>query len=192
MKKIGLLFGTFNPIHKGHLQLANYFVQRPEIEEVWFVISPQSPFKTKETLLDNQSRLEMVQCALEGLKNVKISTVEFNRAQPNYTSDTLAHLRKCHPDLEFILLMGADNMARFSEWKNHQEILQNHHIYVYPRAWSTAKSNVTHSKIHYVNAPMVGISSTTLKNNLGDQKFLSQWLPSCVIALIRKNNWYRS
>ena len=191
MKKVGLLFGTFNPIHKGHLHLAEYFVNRPEINEVWFVISPQSPFKTSETLLDNHHRLEMVRCAIAGQEKLKISTVEFKMPQPNYTADTLAALRALHPDFDFILLMGADNIVRFTQWKNHEDILNNHAIYVYPRRGSSFSSKEAYPPIQFFeNAPVVGISSTSLKDKLGDHEFLQQWLPECVLALIQKNNWY--
>jgi nicotinate-nucleotide adenylyltransferase len=132
-KKIGLFFGSYNPVHIGHLILARFIEQNSDLEEIWLVVTPQSPFKKKSSLLDNHHRLEMVFMACEGQEKLKPSDAEFGLPQPNYTINTLAYLEEKHPNLEFVLIMGEDNLKSFHKWKNHEVILERHQIYVYPR-----------------------------------------------------------
>ena len=157
MKKIGLFFGSFNPVHIGHLILANYFTENTDLEEVWLVVSPQNPFKQKQSLLANHHRLQLVNRAVEEYPKLKVSDIEFGLPTPSYTSTTLAHLEEKYPEKDFALLIGEDNLCTFHKWKNYQLILERHQLYVYPRV------NVNeipaefkeHPKIKLVNAPRI-------------------------------------
>ncbi|MDG1859371.1 MAG: nicotinate (nicotinamide) nucleotide adenylyltransferase, partial [Emcibacteraceae bacterium] len=130
---IGLYFGSFNPIHVGHLIIAQYMIQRDDIDAVWFVVSPQNPFKNKTTLLQDYHRLALVRIATEDEPKFKAEDIEFGLPQPSYTIDTLTYLKEKHPDKNFSLLMGEDNLRGFNKWKNYEQILANHHLFVYPR-----------------------------------------------------------
>ncbi|WP_034059224.1 nicotinate (nicotinamide) nucleotide adenylyltransferase, partial [Lacinutrix jangbogonensis] len=130
---IGLYFGSFNPIHIGHLIIANQLVENSDLDQIWFVVTPHNPFKKKSTLLDNFQRLEMVYLATKDYNKLKESNIEFNLPQPNYTINTLTYLQEKHPEHQFSLIMGEDNLKSFHKWKNYEVILENHNIYVYPR-----------------------------------------------------------
>ena len=142
--KIGLYFGTFNPIHIGHMIIANYLVEFSDLEEVWFVVTPHNPFKKKSTLLADNHRFELVWIATRDHEKLKPSNIEFTLEQPNYTINTLVYLYEKHPQHHFSLIMGEDNLQSFHKWKNHDTILQNHDIYVYPRVYE----NKMKSKFH--------------------------------------------
>ena len=165
MKKIGLFFGTFNPIHNGHLKVANYFVEKVELDEVWLVISPQSPFKKIESLIENNQRLAMLNLALKDFPKLKVCDDEINLSKPNYTINTLFHLKNKFPNYDFVLIFGQDILSYFHEWKNYKDILKNYKIYVYPRG----ESNLTldeikdHRNIHFFTAPKIEISSTEVR-----------------------------
>ena len=170
MKQIGLFFGSFNPVHQGHLILANYLVEETALEEVWFVITPQSPFKQKQRLLDNHHRLALVEEAIEGYPKLKVSTVEFGLPAPQYTALTIAHLMEKHPEASFSLIVGQDHLKSFHKWYNYQALLEGHQIYVYPRMPEEALAAskplkqpkpeiLNHSNLILVPAPVVEISS---------------------------------
>src|SRR5690606_14931066 len=131
-KQTGLYFGTFNPVHIGHIIIANFLVEFSELDEVWLVVTPHNPSKKKSSLLENHHRLEMVYLACEDYENLKPSDVEFKLPQPNYTATTLIKLEEDHPTREFSLIMGEDNLKTFHKWKNYEVILERHKIYVYP------------------------------------------------------------
>ncbi len=131
--KIGLYFGTFNPIHVGHLIIANHMAEHADLDQVWMVVTPHNPLKKKNTLLDDYHRLQMVHLATEDFPKIKPSDIEFKLSQPNYTVNTLVHLQEKYPNYEFSLIMGEDNLKSFHKWKNYEAILENHEIYVYPR-----------------------------------------------------------
>ncbi len=135
MKKIGLFFGSFNPIHIGHLILANYILEHSDLEELWFVVSPQNPFKDKKSLLKDNNRLDMVQLALKNYPKMRASNVEFSLPKPSYTIDTLTYLHEKFPDVSFSLIMGEDNLKGLPKWKNSEVLIQNHQIIVYPRVF---------------------------------------------------------
>ena len=191
--KIGLYFGTFNPVHIGHLIIANHMVENSDLDEVWMIITPHSPFKKKSSLLDNHHRLEMVYRATENYEKIKPSDVEFKLPQPNYTVVTLAHISDTYPDKEFCLIMGEDNLKSFHKWKNHETILENHHIYVYPRlSESTLEDQIKkHPKIHKVDAPVIQISSTMIRNGIKDKKNVLPLLSSKVWQYIDEMNFYK-
>ncbi len=193
-RRIGLYFGTFNPIHIGHLVLANHMAEFSELEEVWFVITPQSPFKTNQSLLGNHHRYQMVYEALDEYPKLKASKVEFGLPQPNYTVNTLAHLYERYGNAhEFALIMGEDNLKSFPKWKNHETILENHDIYVYPRIskGKTPENLVDHPKIHMINAPIMEISSSFIRKEHGNGKNIKPLLPPSVWTYMDEMNFYR-
>lgn len=194
MKKIGLYFGTFNPIHIGHMVIANHMVEFSNLDEVWFVVTPQSPFKTKKTLLDNHHRYQMVYEATKDFPKLKPSKIEFDLPQPNYTVHTLTHLNeKYGDDHEFCLIMGEDNLKGFHKWKNYETILEHYDIYVYPRIseQEIAHQFKGHSKIHKVNAPIMEISSTFIRKNHAAGKNVKTMLPDAVWSYIDEMNFYK-
>ena len=194
MKKTGLFFGTFNPIHIGHLVIANYMVEFIDLDEVWFVITPKSPFKTKQSLLDNNHRYQMVYEAVKDYPKLKISTVEFDMPEPNYTVHTLVRLEEQFGDThKFSLIMGEDNLKSFHKWKNYEVILENHEIYVYPRV-SDKKLDPQfdgHPKIHHTGAPIMEISSTFIRNQHKAGKNIRPMLPEPVWRYMDEMNFYR-
>ncbi|RAJ12109.1 nicotinate (nicotinamide) nucleotide adenylyltransferase [Olleya aquimaris] len=191
--KIGLYFGSFNPIHVGHLIIANQLVENSDLDQIWFVVTPHNPFKKKSSLLDNHQRLEMVYLATKDYDTLKESDIEFNLPQPNYTVNTLAHLTEKHPSKEFSLIMGEDNLKSFHKWKNYQVILSNHHIYVYPRiSEGTVETQFdNHPNIHHVDAPIIEISSTLIRNSIKAGKNIKPLLPEHVWSYLDEMNFYR-
>ncbi|MFH6767126.1 nicotinate (nicotinamide) nucleotide adenylyltransferase [Gaetbulibacter aquiaggeris] len=191
--KVGLFFGSFNPIHIGHLVIANHLVEYSDLDQVWFVVTPHNPFKNKNTLLNNYQRLEMVYRATKDYSKLKPSDIEFNLAQPNYTINTLVHLQEKYPQHEFALIMGEDNLKSFHKWKNYELILENHHIYVYPRV-SEQKVETqfdNHKKIHLINAPIMELSSTFIRNAIKKGKNVQPMLPQHVWEYLDEMNFYK-
>ncbi|MEM5538991.1 MULTISPECIES: nicotinate (nicotinamide) nucleotide adenylyltransferase [unclassified Olleya] len=191
--KIGLYFGSFNPIHIGHLIIANQLVENSDLDQIWFVVTPHNPFKKKSTLLDNHHRLEMVYLATKDYDTLKESDIEFNLPQPNYTVNTLAYLTEKYPEKEFSLIMGEDNLKSFHKWKNYQVILDHHNIYVYPRI-SDGKVETQfdkHPKIHHIEAPIMEISSTLIRNSIKAGKNIKPLLPEHVWSYLDEMNFYR-
>lgn len=191
--KIGLYFGTFNPIHVGHLIMANHMAENADLDQVWLVVTPHNPLKKKSTLLDDSHRLQMVHLATEDFPKLKPSDIEFKLSQPNYTVNTLVHLEEKFPNHEFSLIMGEDNLKSLYKWKNYEVILQNHTIYVYPRI-SSEPENLelkNHPKVHLIDAPIVEISSTFIRNNIKEGKNIQPLLPAKVWEYIDHNNFYK-
>ena len=191
--KIGLYFGTFNPIHVGHLIIANHMAEHSDLDQVWMVVTPHNPHKKKSSLLDDFHRLHMVHLATEGFSKIKPSDIEFKLPQPNYTVNTLVHLEEKYPTHTFSLIMGEDNLKSLHKWKNYEVILQNHDIYVYPRISSEAENLElkNHPKIHLIDAPIVEISSTFIRNNIKDGKNIQPLLPANVWEYIDHNIFYK-
>lgn len=191
--KIGLYFGTFNPIHVGHLIIANHMAEYSGLEQIWMVVTPHNPHKEKNSLLDDYKRLHLVALATEDFPKLKASDFEFKLPQPNYTVNTLAHLQDKFPSHEFSLIMGEDNLKTFHKWKNYEVILQNHDIYVYPRVSSEATNLAfeNHPRIHKINAPIVEISSTFIRENRKNKKNIQPLLPAKVWEYIDYNNLYK-
>jgi nicotinate-nucleotide adenylyltransferase len=194
MKKVGLFFGTFNPIHIGHLIIANHLVEFSDLDEVWFVITPMSPFKTKKTLLDDHHRYQMVYEATKDYPKLKPSKIEFKLPQPNYTINTLVYLEEQYKErYAFALIMGEDNLKSFHKWKNYRLILEDHSIYVYPRV-SNGKIEhefIDHPKIRRVDAPIMEISSTFIRENHKKGKNIRPLLPDTVWKYLDEMNFYR-
>ncbi|WP_344786974.1 nicotinate (nicotinamide) nucleotide adenylyltransferase [Postechiella marina] len=191
--KIGLYFGSFNPIHIGHLVIANYMAEHSDLDQIWFVVTPHNPFKKKSSLLDNHQRLELVYLATKEYSKLKPSDIEFNLPQPNYTVNTLAYLQEKYPNKEFSLIMGEDNLKGFHKWKNYEVILENHHIYVYPRisGGHIETQFDEHKKIHKVNAPIMELSSTYIRNSIKQGINIKPMLPEHVWEYLDIMNFYR-
>ena len=193
MKKIGLFFGSFNPIHIGHLILANYFTENTDLQEVWLVVSPQNPFKQKQSLLANHHRLQLVNRAVEEYPKLKVSDIEFGLPTPSYTSTTLAHLEEKYPAKDFALLIGEDNLCTFHKWKNYQLILERHQLYVYPRV------NVNeipdefkgHPKIKLVKAPRMELSSSDIRSAIKAGKNVRASMPPESWQYLDEMNFYK-
>ncbi len=191
--KIGLYFGTFNPIHIGHLIIANHMAEYSDLKQIWMVVTPHNPLKKKENLLDDYKRLNLVALATEDFPKIKPSDIEFKLPQPNYTVHTLAHLQDKFPQHEFSLIMGEDNLKSLHKWKNYDVILQNHDIYVYPRI-STETENLefkNNPRIHLIDAPIVEISSTFIRESIKNKKNIQPLIPYKVWEYIDYNNLYK-
>lgn len=191
--KIGLYFGTFNPIHIGHLIIANHFAEYSSLDQIWMVVTPHNPLKKKQTLLDDYQRLQLVFLATEDYPKIKPSDIEFKLSQPNYTVNTLAHLQEKYPQYEFSLIMGEDNLKSLQKWKNHEVILKNHEVYVYPRISSELDNSIykNNPKVHSIDAPIVEISSTFIRENIKKNKNVRPLLPEKVWEYIDHNNLYK-
>lgn len=192
--KIGLYFGSFNPIHIGHIIIANHLVEFSNLDQIWMVVTPHNPLKKKDSLLNNYHRLQMVFLATESFPRILPSDIEFKLTQPNYTINTLIHLNEKFPQHEFSLIMGKDNLKSFHKWKNYEMILKNHHIYVYPRISVDEISNLefeNHPKIHHIDAPIIEISSTFIRENIKKGKNIAPLLPTKVSEYINHNLFYK-
>jgi len=194
MKKTGLFFGSFNPIHIGHLILANYILENTDMEELWFVVSPQNPFKNKKSLLNDHNRLDMVQLAVRNYPNMRASNIEFSLPVPSYTVDTLTYLKERHPDHSFALIMGEDNLNSLHKWKNSEQLVSNHQIIVYPRLFSEAKEDhplSKHANISMISAPVIELSATEIRNMIKEGKNVRPMLPPEVFEYLDGSSFYR-
>jgi len=198
VKKIGLFFGSFNPIHIGHLILANYILEHSDMQELWFVVSPQNPFKDKKSLLKDHNRLDMVQLAIKNYPKMRASNVEFSLPTPSYTIDTLTYLQEKHPDYSFSLIMGEDNLKSLHKWKNYELLLKNHQIIVYPRILGEDIStplNVTelknHHNIHKIDAPIIELSATEIRDMIKSGKNVRPMLPPEVFEYLDGSSFYK-
>ena len=191
--KIGLYFGTFNPIHIGHLIIANHMAEHSNLDQIWMVVTPHNPLKQKSTLLDDYHRLHLVNLATEEYPKIKASDIEFKLPQPNYTVNTLAHLKDKFPKYEFSLIMGEDNLNSLHKWKNYEVILQNHDIFVYPRFnfGEIDKQFANHAKIHRVDAPVIELSSTFIRESIKKGKNVVPMLPNKVWEYMEHNMFYK-
>ena len=191
-KQIGLFFGSFNPIHIGHLIIANHLVEHSALDELWLVVTPQNPFKEKQSLLNNHLRLEMVHLAIADYPKLRASDIEFHLPQPNYTIHTLAYLEEKYPKLYFALIMGEDNLKSLHKWKNYEQILSNYPIYVYPRLseGTVSEALTSHPNIQYVRAPIVELSATFIREEIKKKQNVRPLLPESVWQHIDKMGLY--
>ena len=191
-KNIGLLFGTFNPPHIGHTLIANYFYITNNFDEIWFMVSPQNPFKKDITLLDEKLRLEMVRLAIENANYLKASDIEFSLPKPSYTINTLEKLKNDYPQYTFNIIMGSDNAISIEKWKDFQNIIDNYRIYVYPRTGYSTKNILTHKNIKIDNtAPIIDISSTWIREQIKNGKDVQFFLRKVVYEFIKINGVYQ-
>ncbi|SES86096.1 nicotinate (nicotinamide) nucleotide adenylyltransferase [Hymenobacter actinosclerus] len=188
-RKVGLLFGSFNPIHTGHLILANFLATHTDLAEVWLIISPQSPFKAEADLLDEQARLALVARAIAGNERLRVLDIEFRLPKPSYTIDTLAQLRQLHPEQEFVLLMGGDNLPGLPRWKAADRLLAEYEIYVYPRP-GYALPEPLPPAVRVVDAPLLDISATFIRRCLREGLSVRYLLPEAVEQQIRAKGYY--
>jgi nicotinate-nucleotide adenylyltransferase len=196
MAKVGLYFGSFNPVHIGHIAIAGYMTEFAGLDQVWFVVSPHNPLKNKETLLADHHRFYMTELAIGDNARMKASDIEFKLPVPSYTIDTLTYLREKYPKNEFCLVMGEDNLYTLHKWKNVNELIKIFPIYVYPRPDSVKPSSpmlnqiLSIADIHSVNAPLMDISGTFIRDGVKKGKDMSYFLPPRVWIYIREMHFY--
>jgi nicotinate-nucleotide adenylyltransferase len=189
--KVGLFFGSFNPIHNGHLAIANYMVEFTDMKQVWFILSPQSPFKEKNTLLADHHRYELILRAIGDDPALRVSNIEFKMPKPSFTIDTLVLLSEKNPDKEFALIMGADGLPSFHKWKNHDQIIRYHHRYIYPRVGNDSGKLPNMENATLVDAPVIGISSSFIRKSIREGRDVRYFLPAPVWKYIQEMNFYR-
>ena len=190
--KVGLYFGTFNPIHVGHLIIANHFAEYTDLDQIWCVVTPQNPFKAKQSILDNHQRLEMVYQGTKDFSKIIPCDIEFNLTQPNYTVNTLAYLEEKYPDYNFALIMGEDNLISLPKWKNSEILIDRYPIYVYPRKLKSAKNNYQiKGQIIKVQAPIIEISSSFIRSSIKSGKNIRPLLPNDVWKYLDEMNFYK-
>lgn len=185
---IALFFGSFNPIHIGHMIIANMAAQTSDIDQVWFVLSPQNPFKQKSTLLKEQERLHLIHLAIDDNPKLRVTDIEFRLPKPSYTIDTLTHLKEKYPQHAFSLIMGSDNVEQVSEWKNGNLILANHKIIVYKR---TEEIKMMHTNVSYLDFALLDISATFIRQKIKDGLNMNYFLPEKVWKYIEEYKLYK-
>jgi nicotinate-nucleotide adenylyltransferase len=188
---IGLFFGSFNPVHVGHMILANYMLSFTDLDRVWFVVSPHNPFKEKKSLLADHHRLELINRAIGDNSGMKASNIEFHLPQPSYTITTLTYLSERYPDHKFSLIMGADNLSSFPKWKNYEEILKQYMLYVYPRPGVDPGILAIHPHVHITDAPLIELSSTFIREAIRMKKDVRYFLPTAAWQYIDEMNFYK-
>jgi len=188
--KVGLFFGSFNPVHIGHLAIANYFAEFSDLDQIWLVVSPQSPFKQKKSLLPEYQRYHMVEQALGDDLQIRPSNIEFMLPKPSYTIDTLTYLSERHPARRFCLILGSDNLVHLHKWKNYQELLAQHELYVYPRPGQDPQLFRDQYDFHLVDAPLIEISSSMIRRSIKEGKDMRFFLPGKVYAYIKEMHFY--
>lgn len=189
--KIGLFFGSFNPVHNGHMVIAGYMAEYTELDQVWFVVSPHNPLKLKRTLLQDHHRLAMVKIAIGDYRKIKVSDIEFKLPKPSYTIHTLTYLFEKFPEHKFVLLLGSDNLNTFTKWKNYEQILELVELYVYPRKDEEPGELSTHPNVKLINAPVMELSSSFIREAIQNKKDVRYMLPEKVWEYIDEMNFYK-
>lgn len=189
--KTGLFFGSFNPVHNGHMVIANFFTEFSDLNQVWFVVSPHNPLKPAGSLLNDFQRLQLVELAIGDYRKMKASKIEFGLPKPSYTINTLTHLQEKYPQHEFVLIMGSDNLHTFHKWKNYEQILEYYSIYIYPRPGFDGGDFKSHPKVKFIEAPLMEISSTFIRNAIKSKKDVRFMMPEKVADYIDEMNFYR-
>jgi nicotinate-nucleotide adenylyltransferase len=187
---IGLYFGSFNPVHIGHLIIANHVVNNSELHQVWLVVSPHNPLKPSASLLNEYHRLHLIQSSLEGENNLKASNIEFHLPKPSYTVDTLAYLKDKYPQHSFSIVMGSDSLSNLSKWKNYDIIVKNYPLYIYERQGFPI-NNILNASLHLLKAPLLEISSTQIRNLIKIGKSIRYMVPDVVKNEIEQNGYYK-
>ena len=188
--KIGLFCGSFNPVHNGHMIVANYMAEFTDLDQVWMVVSPHNPLKPVGELLQDYQRLKLVELAIGNFKKIKASDVEFTLPKPSYTINTLKHLTKKFTQHTFVLIIGSDNLTLFDKWKNHDEILDRFELYVYPRLNYDGDRLKSQKNIKHIDAPIIEISSTFIRNAIKQKKDIRNFLPQAVFAYVDEMRFF--
>lgn len=188
--KIGLYFGSFNPVHVGHMIIASHMVQHTDMSNLWMVVSPHNPHKEKKSLAKDYDRLHLVTLAIAENNKIQASNIEFSLPKPSYTIDTLTYLKEKYPQHEFCLIMGGDNLGSFHKWKNYEKILEHHNIYVYKRPSYELGELQNHPRIQIVEAPMLDISSSFIRNSIKNGHSIQYLVPQAVFEYIEDNKMY--
>lgn len=188
--KIGLFFGSFNPIHVGHLIIANTMATSTDLEQVWFVVSPQNPFKKNKSLLHEFDRFDMVEMAIAENPLLKATDAEFHMPKPSFTIDTLVRLQEKFPQHQFKLIMGEDNLSQFSKWKNYEKILEYVGLYVYPRPNSAVHDFGANPAVKFIPAPLLDISATFIRENIRNNRSIRYLVPDAVEEMILRKKFY--
>ncbi|MCX6290684.1 MAG: nicotinate (nicotinamide) nucleotide adenylyltransferase [Bacteroidetes bacterium] len=188
--KIGLYFGSFNPVHTGHLVIANYMAEFTDLEQVWLVVSPHNPLKPKQSLLQDYHRLQLVRLGIGNNRKLKASDIEFKLPKPSYTIHTLVHLSEQFPQHQFALILGADTLETFSKWKNYEQILEQYELYVYPRPESTGGELMNHPHVKKAEAPLMEISSSFIREAIRNKKDVRYMMPESVWNYIEEMHFY--
>lgn len=189
--KIGLFFGSFNPIHVGHLIIANYMVENTDLDEIWMVITPHNPHKKRRHLAADYDRLDLVNMAVENHSKLRASDVEFDLPKPSYTIETLTYLNEEYPQHNFILIMGGDNLATLPKWKNYEQILVHYGIYVYKRPAYELGNLAAHPKVVLFDAPLMTISSSFIRKMIKEGKSIRYWVTEKVLEGIESKGMYQ-
>ncbi len=190
--KTGLFFGSFNPVHVGHMIIANFMATQTDLQEIWMVVSPQNPFKTKKSLAKDHDRLHLVHLAIGDNLRIRASNIEFDLPKPSYTIDTLTYLKEKFPKKEFALIMGGDNLGNFHKWKNYEQILANHEIYVYKRPQYDLGDLADHPKIKIMEVPLMQISASYIRRCIQQNQSIQYLVPDAVFEYINNNALYRT
>jgi len=190
MKKIGLFFGSFNPVHVGHLIIAETVASSNLVDQVWMVVSPQNPFKQQKNLLNQYDRLHLLQLATANNPAVSASNIEFFLPKPSYTIDTLAYLHEKYPNHQFSVIMGEDNLQHFHKWKNYEAILKYYQIIVYPRPNYSTNRYHSHNNVHYLTVPLLEISATYIRKRLQQGQSIRYLVPNSVYEQLREGTWF--
>jgi nicotinate-nucleotide adenylyltransferase len=189
--KIGLYFGSFNPVHSGHLMIANFIAEFTNLNQVWMVVSPHNPLKPAGSLLQDYHRFHLVELGIGSYKKIKASKIEFELPRPSYTINTLSYLKERYPQHDFSLIMGSDNLETLHKWKNYEIILEDHDIFVYPRPLHDGGNLKNHERVKWIEAPLMEISSTFIRNAIKNGKDVRFMMSETVADYIDEMNFYK-
>ena len=190
-QKVGLFFGSFNPVHIGHLIIANYMATQTDLTQVWFIVSPQNPLKPKSTLARDYDRLHLVRLAIEDNPLLRASDIEFGLPQPSYTIDTLTYLKEKYPEKQFVLIMGGDNLVTLHKWKNNELLLRDYSIYVYRRPSYDLRSFADHPQVQLFEVPLMQISASYVRNCIKKGYSVQYLVPELVFEYLSSSSLYR-
>ncbi|MBK7561439.1 MAG: nicotinate-nucleotide adenylyltransferase [Chitinophagaceae bacterium] len=188
--KIGLYFGSFNPVHVAHLIIANQVLNDTDIEKIWFVVSPQNPFKTGSNLLNEYHRLHLIRLATDDDVRIKASDIEFTLPKPSYTTNTLVYLAEKYPEHEFCIIMGSDSFQNLHKWKNYEVIIKNYPVYVYPRPGFEIENHIG-ATLHILEVPLLQLSATLIRKYIREGKSVRYMVPDKVLEEIEKGGYYK-